>query len=56
MANQQYSKQDKFGNDYQVIGCKDKKDTGFSKGYIVIKGDLYKLEPSESKKEGVENL
>ncbi len=49
-----YISKDKFGNEYQVVGCKDKKETGFPKGFIEIKGQLYKLEPSESKKEGVE--
>lgn len=47
-------RQDKFGNDYTVVGCKDKKGTGFSRGFIEIKGQLYKLEPSKSDKEGVE--
>lgn len=45
---------DRFGNNYQVIGCKDKKETGFPKGYIELKGVLYKLEPSEAKKDGVD--
>jgi hypothetical protein len=45
---------DRFGNPYQVIGCKDKKGTGFSKGYVELGGKLYKLEPSPATKEGVE--
>lgn len=52
--NQKFIKNDRFGNPYQVIGCKDKKGSGFSVGYVELKGQLYKLEPSESKKEGVE--
>lgn len=45
---------DRFGNPYQVIGCKDKKGTGFPKGYVELGGKLYKLEPSPASKEGVE--
>ena len=45
---------DRFGQPFQVIGCKDKKDTGFSKGYVELGGKLYKLEPSKATKEGVE--
>lgn len=45
---------DRFGNDYAVIGCKDKKGTGFPVGYITIGGKTYKLEPSQANKEGVE--
>lgn len=43
---------DKFGNPYIVVGCKDKKGTGFPKGYVELGGKLYKLEPSDSQKEG----
>lgn len=45
---------DRFGNPYQLIGCKDVKGTGFSKGYIELGGKLYKLEPSPASKEGVD--
>lgn len=45
---------DRFGQAYQVIGCKDKKGTGFPKGYIELKGKLYKLEPSNANKDGVD--
>lgn len=45
---------DRFGNKYQVIGCKDKKETGFPKGYIELGNKLYKLEPSKANKDGVE--
>ena len=45
---------DKFGNAFQVIGCKDPKATGFPKGYVELGGKLYKLEPSVAKKDGVE--
>ncbi|RKQ43130.1 hypothetical protein BXY85_3749 [Roseivirga pacifica] len=51
--NNQRTSVDKFGNTYAVVGCKDKKGTGFPKGYIEIKGQLYKLEPSDSQKDGV---
>jgi len=52
MANS--TRLDKFGNEYMVVGCKDKKGSGYSKGYVEIKGQLYKLEPSQSQKEGTE--
>lgn len=47
-----FIKTDKFGNPYQVVGCKDLKDTGYPKGYVELGGKLYKLEPSKSNKEG----
>jgi hypothetical protein len=43
---------DKFGNPYQLIGCKVN-DKGFSKGFIELGGKLYKVEPSQASKEGV---
>lgn len=45
---------DKFGQPYQVIGCKDKKGTGFPVGHVELGGKLYKLEPSKANKDGVE--
>ncbi|WP_294964985.1 hypothetical protein [uncultured Flavobacterium sp.] len=45
---------DRFGNPYQLIGCKDRKGTGFSSGYIELGGKLYKIEPSVAQKDGVE--
>jgi hypothetical protein len=45
---------DRFGNLYQLIGCKDKKGTGFSSGYVELGGKLYKIEPSVAQKDGVE--
>lgn len=45
---------DKFGNPYQIIGMKDKKGTGFPRGYVELGGKLYKIEVSDSKKDGVE--
>jgi hypothetical protein len=53
-TNKQYIKTDRFNNPYQVIGCKDPKDTGFPKGYVELGGKLYKLEPSKANKEGVD--
>ncbi len=43
---------DRFGNPYQLIGCKPNKG-GFPVGYVELGGKLYKIEPSESNKEGV---
>jgi hypothetical protein len=45
---------DRFGNPQVVVGLKDKKGTGFAKGFIEIKGQLYKITTSPSNKEGVE--
>lgn len=45
---------DKFGNTKMVIGLKDKKGSGFPKGYGEIKGKLYKFEVSEANKDGIE--
>lgn len=47
-------RKDRFGNEFQLIGCKDKNGSGFSKGYLELKGDLYKIEPSVAQKEGYE--
>lgn len=44
---------DRFGNEYMLVSCKDTKGTGYGKGYIEIKGQLYKVESSEAKKDGV---
>lgn len=44
---------DRFGNPQVVVGLKDKKGTGFPKGYIEIKGTLYKITTSPSNKDGV---
>lgn len=43
---------DRFGNEYTLVGLKDKRSTGYGKGYIEIKGQLYKLEHSPANKEG----
>lgn len=53
MQNPKRISTDKFGNPYQLIGCKDKKGTGFAVGYIELGGKLYKVEPSTAQKEGV---
>lgn len=45
---------DRFGNSYQVVGCRDKKGNGFPVGYVELKGQLYKLEPSKAEKDGVD--
>lgn len=44
-------KTDRFGNPYQLIGCKENKN-GFPVGYVELGGKLYKIEPSEAKKDG----
>ena len=41
---------DRFGNAYQLIGCKPNKN-GFPVGYLELGNSLYKVEPSESKNE-----
>lgn len=47
-----YTKTDRFGNRYQVVGCKPNKN-GYPVGYVEVGGKLFKLEPSESNKDGV---
>jgi hypothetical protein len=49
---QRFIKTDRFGNPFQVIGCKPNKG-GFPVGYVELGGKLYKLEPSDSQKDGV---
>jgi hypothetical protein len=44
---------DRFGNPQVVVGLKDKKGTGYGKGFIEIKGDLFKITTSRSNKDGV---
>lgn len=44
---------DQFGNTFSVVGCKPSKNPAFCHGYVEIKGDLYKIEPSTATKEGV---
>ncbi|MEA9415918.1 hypothetical protein [Flavobacterium sp. PL02] len=53
MAQQARISTDRFGNPYQLVGCKDKKGTGFYSGYMELGGKLYKIEPSPANKEGV---
>jgi hypothetical protein len=48
--NTPYIKNDRFGNPYQLIGCKVN-DKGFAKGYIELGGKLFKIEPSVSQNE-----
>lgn len=47
-----FVKTDRFGNAYQVIGCKENKN-GYPVGYVTLGGSLYKVEPSKSEKDGV---
>jgi hypothetical protein len=51
--NKSYISNDRFGNPYQVIGCKPNKG-GYPVGYVELGGKLYKLEPSPSNKDGVQ--
>lgn len=44
---------DRFGNPQVVIGMKDKKGTGFPKGYIEIGNQNFKVTVSNSNKDGV---
>lgn len=44
---------DRFGNEQVVVGLKDKKGTGYPKGYIEIGSSLFKITTSPSNKEGV---
>ncbi len=53
-GTKKFIKNDAFGNPFQVVGCRDKKGTGFSKGFVELGGKLYKIEPSKADKEGVD--
>ena len=44
---------DRFGNPYQLVGCKPSKNPAFCQGYIELGGKLYKIEPSMANKDGV---
>ncbi len=43
---------DRFGNEFILVGCKDKKGTGYGAGYLEVGGKLFKLEPSPANKDG----
>ena len=45
-----FIKTDRFGNPYQLIGCKVNQK-GFAAGYVELGGKLYKVEPSVSQNE-----
>lgn len=47
-----YAKNDRFGNPYILVGCKEN-SKGFPVGYAEINGGMYKIEPSSSNKDGV---
>ncbi len=47
-----YVSKDRFGNNCLVIGLKDN-GKGFPRGYIEIKNQFFKVEYSDSKKDGV---
>lgn len=52
--NIQRVSKDRFGNDFVLVGCKPKKkNEKYSVGYVEIKGQLYKIEPTEAEKEGI---
>lgn len=54
MSSKRFIKTDRFGQAYQVIGCKpSKKNEAFCAGYVELGGKLYKLEPSVANKDGV---
>lgn len=52
MVGKKRIRTDRFGNPYQVVGCKDNKN-GFAVGYVELGGKLYKIEPSKADKDGV---
>jgi hypothetical protein len=47
------AQEDRFGNPQVVIGLKDKKGTGYPKGYFEVGNKLFKVTTSPSNKEGV---
>lgn len=52
MSKQRRISSDRFGNPYQLIGCKPNKND-YPVGYVELGGKLYKIEPSPANKEGV---
>ena len=52
--NKKFISNDRFGQPYQVVGCKpNKNNADFCAGYAELGGKLYKIEPSKAEKEGV---
>ena len=49
-----YIKTDRFGNLYQVVGCKDARNPDFNVGFIELGNKLYKVEVSAAQKDGVQ--
>ncbi len=47
-----FRRADRFGNPTALVGCKNNKK-GYPVGYLEINNCLYKLEPSQSNKDGV---
>lgn len=46
---------DKFGNPFQVVGCKpNKKNSDFNVGYADLGGKTYKIEVSKASKDDVD--
>lgn len=44
MGGCRVARQDRFGNNYELAKCRDKKGNGFFKGFVEIKGKLYAIE------------
>ncbi|NER13540.1 hypothetical protein GWK08_08840 [Leptobacterium flavescens] len=49
-----YMTKDRFGNDKIIVSLKDKKGSGYPKGYLETHTGLWKVEVSKSNKEGIE--
>lgn len=53
-----YINTDRFGQPYQVVGCKEvegKDGNTYNKGFVELGGKLYKIEVSAAEKEGVQH-
>lgn len=47
-------KQDRFGNRQAVVALIDKRGNGYPRGFVKVGGKNYKVEYSESNKDGVD--
>jgi uncharacterized membrane protein YgcG len=47
------AKSDKFGRPFVNVACKDRKGNGYCAGVVRIGAQLFKVEPGESKTDGV---
>ena len=49
-----FVRRDRFGRPTHLVGMKDKKGNGFPYGYLTLGNKTFKVEVSDSNKDGVE--